>query len=187
MIIFAKICISNDYRGFILLFVHPAEKEKYFLDKPCILSCANKKLGCVERNCCAKGVAKGVEGKEKCLYKFCRSILLSGWLDSNQRPHAPQTRTLTGLSYIPNCECKSKALFLPDKIFPTFFIARGIFIEKCKAGGGLVLCFLFHSKPFFIFAYPKKYSYGKYKKFRTSSGCEPRRRWDAEPFRRGHR
>ena len=25
----------------------------------------------------------------------------SGWLDSNQRPHAPQTRTLTGLSYIP--------------------------------------------------------------------------------------
>ena len=25
----------------------------------------------------------------------------SGWLDSNQRPHAPQTRTLTGLSYTP--------------------------------------------------------------------------------------
>lgn len=24
MIIFAKICISDDYRGFILLFVHPA-------------------------------------------------------------------------------------------------------------------------------------------------------------------
>ena len=24
MIIFAKICISNDYKGFILLFVHPA-------------------------------------------------------------------------------------------------------------------------------------------------------------------
>ena len=23
----------------------------------------------------------------------CRSILVSGWLDSDQRPHAPQTRT----------------------------------------------------------------------------------------------
>ena len=27
MIIFAKICISDDYRGFILLFVHPAKKK----------------------------------------------------------------------------------------------------------------------------------------------------------------
>ena len=36
----------------------------------------------------------------------------SGWLESNQRPHAPQTRTLTGLSYTPNCECKSSVLFL---------------------------------------------------------------------------
>ena len=26
MIIFAKICISDDYKGFILLFVHPAGK-----------------------------------------------------------------------------------------------------------------------------------------------------------------
>ena len=26
MIIFAKICISDDYNGFILLFVHPATK-----------------------------------------------------------------------------------------------------------------------------------------------------------------
>ena len=59
----------------------------------------------------------------------------------------------------------------------TFFAPRTvIFIEKYKAAGGLALCFLFHSKPFFIFAYPKKYSYGKYQKFRTSSGCEPRRR-----------
>ena len=32
-------------------------------------------------------------------------------LDSNQRPHAPQTRTLTGLSYTPNCGCKGNALF----------------------------------------------------------------------------
>lgn len=39
------------------------------------------------------------------------SLQLSGWLDSNQRPHAPQTRTLTGLSYTPNCGCKGKALF----------------------------------------------------------------------------
>ena len=28
MIIFAKICISDDYRGFILLFVHPASSNK---------------------------------------------------------------------------------------------------------------------------------------------------------------
>ena len=28
MIIFAKICISDDYRGFILLFVHPADFYK---------------------------------------------------------------------------------------------------------------------------------------------------------------
>ena len=35
MIIFAKICISNDYRSFILLFVHPAE---FLICQP--LSCA---------------------------------------------------------------------------------------------------------------------------------------------------
>ena len=45
----------------------------------------------------------------------------SGWLDSNQRPHAPQTRTLTGLSYIPNCECKSTSFLERDKFFPHFF------------------------------------------------------------------
>ena len=27
MIIFAKICISDDYKGFILLFVHPASPK----------------------------------------------------------------------------------------------------------------------------------------------------------------
>ena len=32
MIIFAKICISNDYRGFILLFVHPARITKVTSD-----------------------------------------------------------------------------------------------------------------------------------------------------------
>ena len=33
MIIFAKICISDDYRGFILLFVHPACLYRLFITK----------------------------------------------------------------------------------------------------------------------------------------------------------
>ena len=32
----------------------------------------------------------------------------------------PQTRTLTGLSYTPNCGCKSSALFLNSKYFCGF-------------------------------------------------------------------
>ena len=53
----------------------------------------------------------------------------SGWLDSNQRPHAPQTRTLTGLSYIPNCECKSTSFLERDKFFPHFFTFS---CKKCE-------------------------------------------------------
>ena len=41
------------------------------------------------------------------------SIVNIYFSDANiyQRPHAPQTRTLTGLSYTPNCGCKGTALF----------------------------------------------------------------------------
>ena len=52
--------------------------------------------------------------------QIVKPFLQSGWLDSNQRPHAPQTRTLTGLSYTPNCGCKSSALFLNSKYFCGF-------------------------------------------------------------------
>ena len=45
----------------------------------------------------------------------------SGWLDSNQRPHAPQTRTLTGLSYIPNCGRKSMHYFVKNQAFTQLF------------------------------------------------------------------
>lgn len=31
------------------------------------------------------------------------AFILSGWGDLNSRPLAPQTSTLTGLSYIPKC------------------------------------------------------------------------------------
>ena len=34
-------------------------------------------------------------------HQIINAFYQSGWLDSNQRPHAPQTRTLTGLSYTP--------------------------------------------------------------------------------------
>ena len=37
---------------------------------------------------------------------------LSGWPDSNGRPHAPQTCTLTGLSYIPNAQFCANVLFI---------------------------------------------------------------------------
>ena len=36
--------------------------------------------------------------------------ILSGWQDSNLRPHAPQTCTLTGLSYIPKNFCGAKII-----------------------------------------------------------------------------
>jgi len=35
--------------------------------------------------------------------------LLLKFIYINLRPHAPQTRTLTGLSYTPNCGCKGTA------------------------------------------------------------------------------
>ncbi len=44
--------------------------------------------------------------------------------DSNQRPHAPQTRTLTGLSYTPNCGCKGTAFFGICKYSLYFFTLK---------------------------------------------------------------
>ena len=38
LIIFAKICISDDYRGFILLFVHPASSNKKKLEPYMVLT-----------------------------------------------------------------------------------------------------------------------------------------------------
>ena len=49
-------------------------------------------------------------------------FLVSGRLDSNQRPRAPQTCTLTGLSYIPNfASAKVLAYFGFCKCFANFF------------------------------------------------------------------
>ena len=51
-------------------------------------------------------------------------LSLSGGLDSNQRPHAPQTRTLTGLSYTPNCGCKGTVFFCICKYSLYFFTLK---------------------------------------------------------------
>ena len=55
------------------------------------------------------------------IYNMKAKKTKSGWLDSNQRPHAPQTRTLTGLSYIPYCECKSSTFWRMHQIFRQLF------------------------------------------------------------------
>ena len=59
----------------------------------------------------------------------------SGWLDSNQRPHAPQTRTLTGLSYIPSqtlsvCVCKGIMFFITVQAFCKLFLIFFVFSFK---------------------------------------------------------
>lgn len=63
----------------------------------------------------------------------------SGWLDSNKRPLAPQTNTLTGLSYIPiaaivglfpQLRCKGSKISQHDKIFLRFFAPRSFKISK---------------------------------------------------------
>ena len=68
----------------------------------------------------------------------------SGWLDSNQRPRAPQTCTLTGLSYIPNCGCKGMLYFWNNKCFSAFSLTPHGFpvkiehLEYLFLGGRLV-------------------------------------------------
>ena len=56
---------------------------------------------------------------------------LSGWLDSNQRPHAPQTRTLTGLSYTPNI-AKRRYRIASAKVGLYFRVAKpnGVFFAQ---------------------------------------------------------
>lgn len=54
-------------------FNHPKMSDKKFLiyfHHPFCPRNASAKLGCVERNCCSKGVEKGVEEKQKWFYKF---------------------------------------------------------------------------------------------------------------------
>ena len=55
----------------------------------------------------------------------------SGRLDSNQRPRAPQTRTLTGLSYTPlNSAAKVWIYFIATKQNPTFLAGHQTKYEK---------------------------------------------------------
>ena len=51
----------------------------------------------------ARNLEIGIKTKNLDNRLIIKVLTKSGWLDSNQRPHAPQTRTLTGLSYIPLC------------------------------------------------------------------------------------
>ena len=60
-------------------------------------------------------------------------FLVSGRLDSNQRPRAPQTCTLTGLSYAPNfASAKVLAYFEFCKCFPIFLSTSHRFAVEIK-------------------------------------------------------
>ena len=95
-------------------------------------------------------------------------LSMSGWDDSNVRPHAPQTRTLTWLSYTPlvisNCKGKTFFLYMQDldNLAPNRSFASTtaglcsmetlFLILVCLPVTGLFLCFnlwrvCFHSKP----------------------------------------
>ena len=61
------------YKGFTFIYFQlflKIKKRRIFFIVVKIVSCANAKLGCFERNCCSKGVEKGVEEKQKWFYRY---------------------------------------------------------------------------------------------------------------------
>ena len=61
------------YKGFTFIYFQlflKIKKRRIFFIVVKIVSCANAKLGRFERNCCSKGVEKGVEEKQKWFYKY---------------------------------------------------------------------------------------------------------------------
>ena len=61
------------YKGFTFiysqLFLKIKKRRRFFIAVK-IVSCSSAKLGCFERNCCSKGVEKGVEEKQKWFYGY---------------------------------------------------------------------------------------------------------------------
>ena len=92
-------------------------------------------------------ISKKKEGVR--LLHLTPSCSVSGWLDSNQRPHAPQTRTLTGLSYTPNLVSGAKVRFCVDlrksfSVFLIFFFGKPWIRSFRRLGirliGSLIVC-----------------------------------------------
>lgn len=75
-----------------------------------------------------RGVRKVVESNKNCSYK--NDVNAYKLRDKRSEVYiwesSPQTCTLTGLSYIPNCGCKISAFFIISKLFSSFCMSPNI-------------------------------------------------------------